>query len=336
MNLASLRAAAFRLALAILAFSTLAAHAQMCQTSSDLDDATRSAIAAAGQRYFAMVAKDDTASLRRDATPILISDFSGIEGTVKDRQPELAGAQAVTRSLFLLETDAKDATPHAEFLCGVFGKNGQTSDSAAFYFDNLAPGKYAVVLLDASSPKGRTHFSLILQQVEADWKLAGLYIQPAQIAGHDGDWFAAHARDYKAKGQLHNAWLFYLQARSLISPVSFMSTLATDQLYDEFHSLQPSDLPAGGKTADLTAGATTYKLTALFPAAVGDDVDLVVKYDVADLSNTNQTYQGNVAVIQALVTKYPELKNAFTAVVARAVTPDGRDYGTLLAMKDIK
>jgi len=40
--------------------------------------------------------------------------------------------------------------------------------------------------------------------------------------------------------------------------------------------------------------------------------------------------------MKALVAKYPEVRDAFAAVVARAVDPAGRDYGTLLAMKDIK
>jgi hypothetical protein len=319
-----------------LALSPLSARAQSCQTSSELEDAPRAAIAAAAQRYFDLAAKADVVSLRQNAITSLAADFSVVEARVKDRQDDLAGAQATAKSIFLLETGGKDPVPHAEFLCGVFGKNGQTSASAAFYFDNLAPGKYAVVLLDANSQKTRTNFAAILQQVGTDWKLADLYLGPAQIAGHDSDWFVARAREYKSKGQLHNAWLFYLQARSLISPLSFISTLATDRLYEEIQSVQPADIPGSGKTADLTAGTTTYKLAAIFPAAVGNDVDLIVKYQATDISNTNLAYQNNVAVIKALVAKYPEVREAFAAVVARAVDPSGRDYGTLLAMKDIK
>ena len=319
-----------------LALSPFSARAQSCQTSSELEDAPRAAIAAAAQRYFDMAAKADVVSLRQNAIASLAADFSVVEARVKDRQDDLAGAQAAAKSIFLLETGGKDPVPHAEFLCGVFGKNGQTSGSAAFYFDNLAPGKYAVVLLDANSQKTRTNFAAILQQVGTDWKLADLYAGPAQIAGHDSAWFVARAREYKSKGQLHNAWLFFLQARSLISPLSFISTLATDRLYEEIQSAQPADIPGSGTTADLTAGTTTYKLTALFPAAVGNDVDLIVKYQATDISNTNLAYQSNVAVIKALVAKYPEVREAFAAVVARAVDPSGRDYGTLLAMKDIK
>jgi hypothetical protein len=74
----------------------------------------------------------------------------------------------------------------------------------------------------------------------------------------------------------------------------------------------------------------------MFPLAVGNDLDLIVKYEVPDISNSTQTFQDNMAVIKALVSKYPELREAFVGVVARAVEPSGRDYGSLLAMKDIK
>jgi hypothetical protein len=69
---------------------------------------------------------------------------------------------------------------------------------------------------------------------------------------------------------------------------------------------------------------------------VGDDLDVVVKYQDADVSNTSRTFQENIAVIKALVAKFPEFRDAFAGVVARAVEPSGRDYGTLLAMKAIK
>jgi hypothetical protein len=166
--------------------------------------------------------------------------------------------------------------------------------------------------------------------------LGGLYIKSALVAGHDSDWFLAQARQYKAKSQMHNAWFFYLEARSLISPLPFMSTLTTDKLYDESQPLQSTDLPASGKTASLAAPTSTYKLTAVFPEVVGNDLDLIVRYESANVSNTNVAYQENVNVMKALVTRFPEVRDAFSAVVARAVDTTGRDYGTLLAMKDIK
>jgi hypothetical protein len=320
-----------------LAFLSSTAGAQSCQTSGELDDAARTSISTAGQRVFDLAAKGDVATMRQNAIPILATDFGKIETSVKDHQPDLAGAQAIVKSSFLLDASGAAPDPHAEFLCGVFGKNGQTSGSAAFYFDNLPPGKYAVVLLDASSAKGKTMFSEILQQSGADWKLAGLYVKSAEIAGHDSSWFLDRAREYKAKGQLHDAWFYFVEAIDLVSRgMSFMSTLATDNLYDESQSLRPSDLPGGGKPVDLPAGTATHKLTAVFPEAVHDDLDLVVTYQIADASNTTQAFQDNTAVVKALVAKYPEVRQAFAGVVARAVDSGGRDFVTLIAMKDIK
>jgi hypothetical protein len=323
-------------ALALLAFSASSGLAENCLTSSDMDAATRTALTAASIRYFDLIVKGDTATLRQSAIPSLAGDFSGIETTVKDNQSALAGSKATARPPFLLEAEGTAPTPRAEFFCGIFGSKGQTRDSAVFSLNNLPPGKYGVLILDAPSTQGAFTVSLILQQQSSDWKLGCLYIKAVQSGGHDSDWFVARAHAFQSKGQMHNAWLYSLQALSLASPLPFMSTAATDKLNDELLKLRPADFPAEDKTADLSAGTALYKLTALFPDAVGGDLDLIVKYRVADVSNTTQTYQNNVALMKALVAKYPELRDTFVAVVVRAVDPSGHDYGTLLAMKDIK
>ena len=160
------------------------AHGQSCQTASEIDAANKTAIQTTAQRYFDMASKGDAASLRQNAIPSLASDFTGIEGTIKENQANLSGAQAAIMSYFLLDASGPAPIPNAEFYCGVFGKTGQTANSAAFYLNSLPPAKYAVVLLDATSSAGRTMVSEVLQQVGTDWKLGGLYIKSAQVAGH--------------------------------------------------------------------------------------------------------------------------------------------------------
>jgi hypothetical protein len=322
--------------MAFLVFSTSFVAAENCLTSSDMDAATRAALTNTAVRYFDMVAKGDAASLKLNAIPSLAGDFSGVEGTIKENQAALAGSKATARPPFLLEAEGTSTITRAEFFCGVFGRNGQTADSAAFSLNGLSPGKYGVIILDVPSAKGPYMVSEILQLQGSDWKLGGLYIKANQLNGHDSNWFATRARELQGKGQTHNAWLYYLVVRSLVSPLPFMSTAATDKLYDDSQKLQPADFPADGKTTDLSAGGTTYKLTGLYPQVVANDLDLIVTYSVAGVSNSNQAYQSNIAVMKALVTKYPELRDAFAGVNARAVDPAGHDYGTLLAMKDIK
>jgi hypothetical protein len=320
---------------AILLVAVTNVYAQTCLSADDMDAATHTALETVARQYFDLTAKGDVAALRRDAIPSVASDFGGIEAAVKDHQENFAGAQATVRPPFLLKAEGKEPLERAEFLCGVFGKTGQTANSAVFVIPNLPPGEYAAVIMDVTG-KAPSTLSFVLQKLGNEWKLAGFYARVAQVAGHDGQWFLARARELKTKGQNRNAWLYYVQARELLAPVPFMSTLLTDRIYDESQSVRPGDLPAGGNLVDLVAGGKTYKLNAAFVVGVGNDLDLVVKYSAPDISNTNQTYQENVALIHALIAKYPELRDAFTAIIARAVEPSGRDYGTMLAAKDIK
>jgi len=180
-----------------------------------------------------------------------------------------------------------------------------------------------------------TTLTMILQQIGADWKLAGYFARATQAAGHDGAWFAQRARDFRAKSQTRNAWLYYREAIALSAPVDFMSTLATDKLYDEAQAVLPGDLPIN-EALDLSAGGKSNRWTGIYLLAVEADVDVVVLYESPDISNTQKTYEQNGLVIKAVVAKFPEFRDAFAGVVARAVEPSGRDYGTLLPMKDIK
>jgi hypothetical protein len=327
-------------ALAVVAFILFAgsAEAQTCSTASDMDAATRSALENTGKRLFDMASKGDVFNLKQSAIPSLAANFNGIETAVIENKEAFSGAQAAVRPPYLLKLDGNEPSARAEFLCGIFGPQGQTAHSAVFVIPNLPPGTYAIVILDVTGgSKGPYTLSFVLQQIGNDWKLGGFYAKAAQVSGHDAKWYMQQADQYKAKGDLHTAWLYYLEARDLIAPVPFMSTLETDHLYDTIHNSQPKDAPADGNTADLTAAnGKTYKLIQIFPIVVGNELDLVVKYQYPDVSNTAQTFQENLAVMKALIAKFPEFRSAFGAVVARAVQADGKDYGSLMPVKDIK
>jgi hypothetical protein len=165
--------------------------------------------------------------------------------------------------------------------------------------------------------------------------MGGFYVKNPRVKGHDGYWFADQAHVFKAKGQNRNAWFYYLEARELLVPVPFMSTQATDELYDESEAVKPTDLPVDGHEIDLAAGAKSYRLTAMFPLPVGQDLELVVKYQSKDVSDSAKTFQENMVVMRALVSKFPEFRQAFDGLVARAVEPSGKDYGSLSAIKDL-
>jgi hypothetical protein len=320
--------------LAALLLLAVPVVAQTCQESGEIDPATRAAIESAARSYQQMSARGDIAGLRASSIPGVADNFGGIQQAVLDNQKGLNGT-AVIRKTYLLEEPGNAPSARAEFFCGVFGANGNTANSTGFVLPNLASGRYALVIMDISGPKPPYMLSLVLQQMGGAWKLAGYYAKPAQIAGHDGDWYAQKAREFEQKGQLHNAWYYFWQAREMEAAVPFMSTLKLDKLYEEAEQVRPADLPTNGPVEASLAGRS-FKLTAAFPVVVSDQLDLVVKYQSADISNTAQTFQDNTALMRGLVAKYPELREGFSAIVVRAVAPNGQDYGTLLAMKDIK
>jgi hypothetical protein len=326
-----------RLVLGALGMAALsgAALGQSCLTSDEIDAATKTNLENTGRQYFDWTAKGDTATIRQNAIASLASDFGGVEAAVRDNQANFAGAQAKLRPPFLLQAEGKEPIARAEFLCGVFGKGGQTGSSAVFVIPNLPPGDYGIVIMDVSG-KIPTTLSLVLQKTGADWKLGGYYARPSQVGGHDGAWFRDRARQFKSKGQNHNAWLYFLKARELLVPLPFMSTMETDKLYDESQAVQVGDVPSAENPLDVSAGGKTYRFISIFPVGIENDIDLVAKYQCPSVANTAQTYQENQAAIKALVAKYPEYKDGFTAIIARAVEPSGKDYGTMLAVKDLK
>jgi len=321
------------LLLLLLALALPQAVAQTCLAASEMDEPARAALERTARQFFDYASQGDVFHLKQEAIGSLASNFAGIEGVVIDQKPDYASGQSAVRASYLLEAPGTASIARAEFLCGVWG----TASWATFVINNLPPGHYGLVIQDVSTPKGKYALAMVLKQEGAAWKLAGYYSKPEAIGGHDSQWFLTKAREYKTKGSRFDAWFYYLTAWDLAAPVDFMGTRALDKISEEMESVRPSDLPTGGHPLALAVtGGRSYQVIYLSALPAGSDLDLLVKYRVPDVSNAQQTFDENTAVIRAIVGRYPEFRDAFAGVVARATEPSGRDYGTLLAMKDVK
>lgn len=313
-----------------LTFAQAAPGATACSTATEMDPATRSNVDRTAQLLTNYAVQGDLFNLRQNSTGSLAGSFGGIEAIVSEYKSNLAGATSRTRGMYLLEAKGSQTLESAEFFCGIMN----SPEATGFNITGLPPGQYALVIEDLTAPKMPFMLTQILKN-EGGWKLAGFYLKPAELAGHDANWFLQKARDFKARGQTHNAWFYYLAAWDVTSPVDFMSTRPLDKLVDEMAQVRPNDLPFTGPV-DLPGAARTYKVTYVSMVPVGADLYLLVKYQSPDVSNTQQAYADNINVIKAVTAKYPEYREAFTGVVARATEPSGRDYGSMLAMKDVK
>lgn len=325
------------LVLGLAAFYAAGARGQACLTNDDLEAPVRAGLEGAALKFFGLAAKGDVEQLQGNSIPSVAADFSGIASSVQANQSAFAKAQAVVKSTYQLTVQGDAPLERAEFLCGVFGGTGQTSSSAVFVLNGLAPGRYGVVIeeVTGTGDDGRYAVAFVLQQTGTDWKLGGFYAKAMESGGHDSRWWADQGRTFAAKGQKHNAWYYLLEARNLTSVLPFLSTRETDRLYDDEQKSATGDAPDGVPT-ELAGAGKTYRVKNVFAYGMAGEVHLVVKYEWPDVSDAVKTFAENQAVARALVTKWPELRDGFGAIEARATEPSGRDFGTLVELKDLK
>lgn len=315
-----------------LALALVPAARADCAGAADIDPATRAALERAARSYYQMTANGDSAGLRRNAAPALASDFAAVEAAVQMHRARFAAApQPLVSAEYLLEAEGSAPLERAEFYCGVWAH----PDFTLFVLNNLAPGRYAVVVLEAQSGKSIYRVALVLAEQSQAWKLAGFYVRPAEIAGHNATYFWEMARSFKDRKEFRNAWFYYLTARELLLLVPFMSNQQLEQMAGEFSGLPPQGLP-GEKPVDFLAGGKVFKVAQVYVVPDENGLQLVLQHQVADASKSGPTNLENLALIQGWVSTYPEYRDAFTAVVARASDPAGHDYGSRVEMKDIQ
>ena len=300
-------------------------------TTSDMDAGTRSAIETAAQQLFTAAQTGNAAAMQQMTTGPLVGNIAAMVQANKDK---LAGGQARVRNEWLLDAPGTKPYDRAEFYCGTFNSPQRTS----FGIPGLPPGKYAVVIQDVTGTKQPYMITYVLQQEGGQWKLGGYYPKPHQVGPHDGLWYWVQARDLKKQGSQHTSFFYYQTAADLLAPAPFMSTPQLEALYQEEQANTPKDIPQNPQQpVPVTMNGQTYNIVQAF--VVPDDkqgLDLVYKYSVPDITDQVKTFQQNMAFIKALAAQYPEYKQAFTSIVARAVAPNGQDFGTQLPVNEIK
>jgi hypothetical protein len=315
----------------------LDAQAESCQTSTEMDAATKTALKTAAQQYYGFVAAANAQGITANAIPEIASNSAAVADLLKQTATDLAGSTATPRNVFVLDaTEATGNLASAQFYCGVF--NPSSDNKIGFTLQNLPAGKYGLVILDVQQSRVPYFYSLLLKQDAQAWKVAALFPRARQIAGHDAQWYWQQARDYKAKGQNHNAWFHYVVARELTAPLPFMGTTKLDSFNDEVQSSAPPDLPEQKPLTLTGANGKSYTITSLFvvPDEKNQSLDLVLKYQSPDISDSAATFAENREAMKALLTKYPEFREPFANLVARAVAPSGQDFGSMLPVKDIR
>ncbi len=316
---------------AIILVAGIPAWPQACETRDEIPAQAKTTMDSSAKQVFDQAAAGDVNSLRANAIPSLQSNFGGIAGAVNDNKAAFAGARPELRTSFLLDT-GPTASQDGRYYCGVFGAGGLGAGGAEFDIPGLPVGKYAIVIQDFVGGKGPYSLTTIFQEMSG-WKLAGFYVRPESALGHDGIWYLQRARDYKSKGQNHNAWFYYVTSWDLLAPVRFMDSSLLSKITQESSGIQPKDIPSAGNAVDYAANGKTYKITDMSVLPNDKTLDLSIKYSVSSTADFMATQADARNLANAYVAQYPELKGSFNNVWAHAVDANGGDVVGLVVLK---
>jgi hypothetical protein len=112
-----------------------------------------------------------------------------------------------------------------------------------------------------------------------------------------------------------------------------MDTRLLSKITQESGTIQPKDVPVGGKAVNFTANGRTYNITDMSVLHEGNVFDLTLKYQVPSTADFNTTAADARNLATALVAQYPELKEAFNNIWAHAVDANGGDVPGLVNLK---
>ena len=310
--------------------ASLPAWSQTCLSREEMPEQTRTAVETAAQQAFDQSSRGDVNTLKSNSVPSLQSNFNGIAAAVNDNKDAFSGTKPQLRTSFLLDS-GPTPNPDGTFYCGVYGAKGLSAGGAQFAFPG-ATGKYAVVIQDFIGNKGPFALTTIFQDM-GGWKLAGLQVRPESAMGHDGLWFLKQARDYKSKGQAHNAWFYYLTSWELLAPIPAMNTTLLGHILEESNGILPRDIPVEGKPVAYSANGKSYTITDMTTFKTDKNFDLSVKYSVPSTADFNATQTDARNLANAMVAQYPELKDGFNNVWVHALDGNGGDVVGLVKLK---
>jgi hypothetical protein len=173
-----------------------------------------------------------------------------------------------------------------------------------------------------------------LLQKSGDWQLAGLFVKPLLLAGHDSVWYWTKARAFNQKNQKWNAYFYYTTAAYLASPADFMTSANLDKLNQEAQGAKPDGLP-GAQPMVVTSENNTFPISEMHTDGSLGGLDLVLRYSTPETSDPVATRARNLELMKATLQAHPELREGFHGLWVYAEAPSQRPYGNELAMSEI-
>jgi hypothetical protein len=322
-----------RLALVTTLFTLLAPgriFAVSCTTQAQMAEADRASLVQAGKTLASAVQSGNAAAVQALTIPKVKAQFDGIASTIEQTAPLLTGATITIDALYGLDaSDLKSSAEDTQFFCGVPGSPLHVD----FTIPQLPQGRYALVMVHATGVSKPQQIAFLLQK-NGDWQMAGFFVKPLLVAGHDSLWYWTRARAFDQKNQKWNAYFYYTTAAYLASPADFLTSTNLEKLNQETANARPEGLP-GAQPMVVSEGNQNYSISDLHTDGSLGGLDLVIRYAATNVGDPVATRARNLEVMKATLAAHPELREGFHGLWVFADAPPERPYGNELAMSDI-
>jgi hypothetical protein len=301
-----------------------------CTTQAQMAEADRANLVQAAKTLAAAVQSGNAAAVQALTIPKVKAQFDSIASTIEQTAPLLAGATVTIDALYGLDaSDLKSSVEDTQFFCGVPGSPLHVD----FTIPQLPQGKYALVVVHATGVRQPQQMAFLLQK-NGDWQMAGFFVKPLLIAGHDSLWYWTRARAFDQKNQKWNAYFYYTTSAYLASPVDFLTSTNLEKLIQETGNARPDGLP-GAQPMVVAEGNQTYSINDLHTDGSLGGLDLVIRYAAPSVGDPVATRARNLEVMKATLAAHPELREGFHGLWVFAEAPPERPFGNELAMSDI-
>ena len=295
-----------------------------------MTEAERTTLAQSGHNLASAVQSGNASAVQALTIAKVKAQFDPIANTIEQTAPLLTGATITIDALYGLDaSDLKTAAEDTVFYCGVANSPVHVDVT----IPQLPQGQYALVLVHATGVKQPQQMAFLLQK-NGDWQLAGLFVKPLLMAGHDSVWYWTKARAFNQKNQKWNAYFYYTTAAYLAVPADFMTSANLDKLNQEAEGAKPDGVP-GAQPMVITSGNNTFPISQMHTDGSLGGLDLVLRYSTADTGDPVATRARNLELMKAMLQAHPELRDGFHGLWVYAEAPSQRPYGNELAMSEI-
>jgi hypothetical protein len=301
-----------------------------CTTQAQMTEAERAALMQSANNLAIAVQSGNASAVQALTIAKVKAQFDPIANTIEQTSPLLAGATITIDALYGLDaSDLKTAAEDTVFFCGVANSPVHVDVT----IPQLPQAQYALALVHATGVKQPQQMAFLLQK-NGDWQLAGLFVKPLLLAGHDSVWYWTKARAFNQKNQKWNAYFYYTTAAYLASPADFMTSANLDKLNQEAQGAKPDGLP-GTQPMVITSGNNTFPVSEMHTDGSLGGLDLVIRYSTAETSDPVAARARNLELMKATLEAHPELREGFHGLWVFAEAPSQRPYGNELAMSEI-